>query len=358
MPHWFDGGLAYPWSEPAAQKMYDTLVVTISEPNNIDRYYRMSIEGVVAPLNQQNPVDVLWKQALDDVATAGGLARLCNKLQVGRRWPKLRSAAAALLELRPATKKVILSRDVLVLDRERLRELVVELQSDSQAGVVVVRGDQQTGKTYSKHIFLAAAKDRGAQGVWLFPGLIATVRQAIAELFAAYGESPPPPEEGTDSTPTAVYKTVCTELMKVAVTKRRALWIAVDGLGFDSDGARVLDEEILNFFNVFALHLANPPYRQWFRLMLIQYPEGQLPTQWPEELWREDRPTECDVGLEDIAEGIREWSKSNKDATYEQANELAAGIIASVDALPAGGRLRRINDELKRTLKDLGSSGS
>jgi hypothetical protein len=360
MPHWFDDGLPYPWNQSIGQEMFDTLTITISSPGVIDQYYKMSITTSLPSLNLSNPVPLLWKQALEDIATMGGLATFCQKLQEGK-WPKLRELAALLLELRPAIRKQILSRGVLVLDRAPLRDFVSELQEDGELGVIVVRGNAQSGKSHGRHIFLAAAKDRGALPVYLVDGMVATVDDTIDLLFSQYGESRPPLDMRADSTPSAVYATVCSQLLRVAIARGQALWIAVDGLGFDPTGARLLDEEIQNFFDAFALLLLNPRFRQWFRLMLIHYPEGALPTRWPEELWREDRPAATDIAEQHVAAGIREWSETNKLLTDEQVDSLAAGVIESADGpltidQPAAPRLRRINDELRRTLQHLGSA--
>jgi hypothetical protein len=98
MTHWFDDGLPYPWNQSVGQEMFDTLTITISSPGVIDQYYKMSITASLPSLNLSNPVPQLWRQALEDIATMGGLATFCQKLREGN-WPKLRELAARLLDI-------------------------------------------------------------------------------------------------------------------------------------------------------------------------------------------------------------------------------------------------------------------
>ncbi len=50
--------------------------------------------------------------------------------------------------------------------------------------------------------------------------------------------------------------------------------------------------EIREFFDQSALHLFDSAVHEWFRLMLIHYPDGPVPTEWDSELWTDTARTQ------------------------------------------------------------------
>ena len=51
----------------------------------------------------------------------------------------------------------------------------------------------------------------------------------------------------------------------------------------------------------------HPAFRQWFRLMLIHYPEGPVPTKWASEFWVEERTSAEDIKQEHVVTLLQEW---------------------------------------------------
>jgi hypothetical protein len=147
--------------------------------------------------------------------------------------------------------------------------------------------------------------------------------------------------------------------MTIASDKKQQLWVAIDDLGGENepDGAPLLDPQIAAFAGQFVLNMANPAFGQWFRLMLIHYPDGPVPTRWLREVWDEDRPTDADVTEEDVQEYLRDWA-AEQDRTFldDELAALAEQVMAKVDApdspveavLP---RLQRLHDTLTETLR-------
>jgi hypothetical protein len=223
--------------------------------------------------------------------------------------------------------------------------------------VLLVRGSTQSGKSHGRHLLHGAALDRGAVFVYIASGTVATVKHVIERLFSALGalkEIPP-----TYTTDMAGYITVCFKLQDVALQEKKPLWIAVDDLGPGPDGAPLLSTEIREFFDQFALFMMDPSFSTWFRLMLIHYPDGKLPTKWKRDVLTEERTSETDVQQADVAEVLRTWLTTHgRNMVEVELLELAADVIANAEAPlkpgeEASSRLQRINDELSKTLGNL-----
>ncbi len=155
----------------------------------------------------------------------------------------------------------------------------------------------------------------------------------------------------------AWFKKVCLKLQDVARKKQMVTWVVVDDLGEYLEGPR-LDPMIRRFFDQFALSTANPAFSRWFRLVLLDYPDGTVPTKW-RSVWLEDRPDENEVDADVVKEYLLQWAaRAIKQLGEETAIKLAADISTKVAApLPAGHppqpRLKRIHDELEGVLNSL-----
>jgi hypothetical protein len=189
--------------------------------------------------------------------------------------------------------------------------------------------------------------------------MIATVRGAVEYLFERLGAPDQVPQ--TDTTDGAWFEKVCMRLPSVAELRQRRLWIAVDDLGYGPDGASLMDDDIRTFFQELALYLADPATHEWFRLLLINYPDGEVPTGWDDNVWKEDRTLPSAITAGHVAEVMREWL-ADRDLTLldDQIATRSAAVIARADApVPAGDprekqpRVRRIHDEIKVELTEL-----
>jgi hypothetical protein len=258
----------------------------------------------------------------------------------------------------PAAERKIIS-GVPVLDREPLRNLVTTLQSDAAVRVLLVRGAPKTGKTHGRYVFEAAAEDTGAKPVYMYAETVATVDHVVEELFGALGAADEVPPR--DTTSHAWYMTVCRKLGYVAGQKNQRLWVAVDDLGAasDEDGAPLLDPEITRFCGQFVAHMANPAFGRWFRLMLIHYPDGPVPTRWLRDVWREDRPRGDEGDQQDVDDYLRDWAAAQDGKTLpdDERKAWAAKVIAQVDAPPPEQanlpRLQRLHDKLAEILREI-----
>jgi len=270
--------------------------------------------------------------------------------------------------------KQILSDDLLILDRVPLREKLERLESDSSLKkVLVVRGDAKSGKSHGRFLFEQVADQNGAVCVYLCESIVGNVEEVIEKLFSAIGAAKEIPAIKT--TPDAWYKTVCNKLQDVAVRKKRQLWIAVDDLGTDADGVPLLDEEIRKFCEQFTLQMIDPAFRKWFRLMLIHYPSGPVPTKWKKEYWEEEQTNAGDIQENHILEFLEMWRASqNRTILEDQSKNLAKSVMSKANESteangnpengePSGNdghtnmaipRLQIIHDQLTQALRELG----
>jgi hypothetical protein len=109
-------------------------------------------------------------------------------------------------------------------------------------------------------LFEAAAREAGAQAVYVGAGMVATVDDLVIQLFSVLKATKKIPEHGS-MTPGAWYRLVCARLLELAVDQKKRLWIAVDDLGMDQDGSRSSTPEILAFCNQFALNMQASQYQ-------------------------------------------------------------------------------------------------
>jgi hypothetical protein len=357
--HPFAGDLPYPWDRPEAMALYDVLRRDVTVANEIVMLVQAAAPGASA-LNQAQAPDGLWRDALTTVALNGGLLALCERLAQDPGRVAVRRAAQAVLDARPAVRRRMDRGGQLVVDRDGLRGYLEELALDSSlVKVLLVRGEPRSGKTWSRLLFERAARDRGAQPVYLRSGMIATVRDAVDKLFATLGA--PELVPATDTTDAAWFRKICIQLPAVAENRRRRLWIAVDDLGHGPDGASLMDDDIRAFFQQLAVNLSDPTTHEWFRLLLINYPDGDVPTGWDDNVWKEDRTVPTAISAEHVAEALREWVADRGLTLLEdQVTARAAAVVARADApVPAGDprerqpRVRRIHDEIKAELADL-----
>lgn len=358
MTHPFFDVSSYPWHRPEAIQLHSLLTTNISVVARIDMLYRESAINPL-PLAINHPPDVIWKEVLENLAGVhGALRKLCNLILANPMFGAIHNVIRLIEKAQPAVDAQIISDDILVLDRVRLREKLKLLDSDAgPIKVLLVRGGPLSGKSHGRYLFERAAWDQCALPVYLCDGLVATVDEVVMHLFSALEALQQIPPRLT--TEDAWYKLVCIKLQEIALSKQRRLWIAIDDLGPARDGGPLLDTEIRKFCEQFALNMLNPVFRQCFRLMLIHYPDGPVPTKWKQDFWTEDRTSDTDVLQQDVENILRSWSVAHDRKMIEdELIKLAGEVVAKAEAPVAQGqkdipRLKRIHDTLTETLKDL-----
>jgi len=349
---------SYPWHRPEAVRLHQVLYQAVTNPNRIDTLYKSSGQNL-PPLALNTSPDEIWKQALEKLTTSGALQRLCQRLQNtgDLQNETIQRAIDDVINAEPAVVKQVLSDSVLVLDRMVLRGQLEKLESDDDPiKVILVRGGPASGKSHGRYLFERMAKDRGAIAVYLCDGIVATVDELVEELFSNLGALEEVPERLT--TESAWYRKVCVKLKEVAMAKETPMWIAVDDLGPAPDGGPLLDTAIREFCEQFALNMMNPAFRQWFRLMLIHYPDTPVPTRWKRDFWTEDRTDSADIKAEHIQAFLRSMLEKRSltildDELAKEANLVIMNADSHSDEQVP--RLRLIHDALVEKLASLGS---
>lgn len=359
MHHPFFENTVYPWKRPEARALYDELVLAIPDPPEIRRRYEYA-GGPLDVINWAQPTRELWHDALKALVRAGRLRDLCQALAGDRTFAKagtLQAAVSAVIDAVSDAERPIVDR-VLVLDRQGLRRKLAELADDqSPRNVLIVRGEQKSGKSRARFPFRALAAERGAAAVYLANGLVATVEEVVAELSAAVGDEEPDVESFT--TDVASYRSICRKLLKCANRNDRRVWVAVDDLGPDADGSPLLDPEIRTFCETFAVMCLNPLFAERFRLLLIHYPAGSVPTTWKDELWTEDKTSEDDITAADVAAFLQSWSEGRPGTLRDdQRAAEVRNIFARCDAADSDDkpRLERLHDAVRESLDRLTDS--
>jgi hypothetical protein len=359
LPHPFGGGIPFPWARPEAQALYDTLSRDVTVSSEIDMLAKTFAPGAAA-LNLGQLPGELWRLALTSISLADGLLALCARLAANQNRLAVAAAAQAVLDARAGAQRRLGRDGRLVVDRDELRAYLGELALEgSTVKVLLVRGDPHTGKSWSRHLFERTARDRGAKPVYLRSGMVATAAEVVLKLFSALGAAERIPK--VDTMPDAWFRQVCLVLPGEAERFGQPLWIAVDDLGTAPDGTPLMDRQIRDFFDQMALTLDDSSTHQWFRLLLIHYPDGEVPTRWAQDIWKEDRTQPEHVTAEHVADVLREWRADHARTLLDDEIVTASQqVIARADAplppldpraqLP---RLRRIHDEVQAELARL-----
>lgn len=354
MPHPFFDAPTYPWHLAAAQALHRALYQGQPTYARIVLAYQACGPNL-PPLNQTS-ADIVWKDALDVLASAQLLRKLCEVILAS---PELRAAHDRVREvesLPDPLQEPLLAQDIVFVDRKRLRsELTKVSATNSPHRVLLVRGPSGSGKTWSQNLVADLTTALGCTCVYVFAGVVSTVEEVVEQLFTALGDGGAvPPQLETED---AWFRKVCVKLQDLAQRKSTTVWVVADDIGEYPDGPR-LDPRIRRFFDQFALAMANPAFARWFRLVLLDYPDGKVPTRW-RSFWVEDRPAIEDVTEEPVKEFLLGWARRNKkQLEAEKATAFAAEILqkASIEPdpqAPPRPRLQRINDELSTVLQRL-----
>lgn len=349
MRHPYFDALDWPGSRADAQEFEKALLSGFSNAKEIKNIYRKVADDLV-PLTDNQAPPLIWAEALHNIVASGKLEAFCQLLRAqGPKNAAFQQRLDAVFNATSAIERRLLLSGVPVVDRDPLRaQIALLLAKDSPVGVLLSRGNPKSGKTWGRWLFQDAAEEAGATPIYVGKDLVFTLDDVINELFSTIGGVPSQLRASKATTPNAWYLLICQQLLKVANTKRARLWIAADDLG-------LIDVEILEFFNQFALMLQAPQYRERFRLMLIHYPEG-TPTRWPAVIWRADTAVADDIKEDQIIDFLRGWSEERgKVIVEEQLKSLSNQLITQLDAplppAPAGApeppevpRLQRLFD--------------
>jgi len=356
VPHPIFDSLSYPWARLEADALHQSLVAVIDGKNEILALF-VKAGGLAGAVNRDQSPSDLWHDVLDRVTKAGHLQLMLEKLrEVSADNAAFQTAVQAVFDAAPVAEAQVYGSGPVVLDRDPLRTKLSSLEADTlPLNVLVVRGETKTGKSYGRHLFERVARSRGAKVAYLWSGNAPSLDAALEELFLALGVDEVP--EPGDTTDTAWYQEILRDLRRAAGKAGSSLWVTVDDLGNGPDGVPLIDSAVRAFCDQFALNLLNPVFAERFRLMLIHYPNGPVPTRWPSELWVEDVARAEAIEESHVQAYLAAWAAARGRVLHDsELTALAAEIIATGEAEPGPNgpcRLERLLAAMTDALQGL-----
>lgn len=352
MPNPFFDGIRIPWTRDEVRALHKALYTTptLQTRTAIMRFYVLAGDDL-EPLKEDSP-RTMWGEALDKLATARRLEEFCRLLLQDNAYVAIHDAIRAVQSAKDATEHVVLSDDRLFLDRQQLRDKLQRLMKSRTRRVLLVRGARNCGKTWTQYMVADLADSRGEMCIYLNEDNVRNRSGLFEHLFLTIGGAGAKWPEQTE-TEEAWYQRVCTNLIPHA-EKKGPWWIVVDDLGIGDDGPH-FDPEIKNFFDQFALAMKNPAFAQWFRLILIDYPEGRLPTRWS-DFWEEDRPDPAHLDDKAISRFVLDWAqRQNKQLGPDDADRFAKQVLTAVETAADSekSRLQSVHDAIVQALNKL-----
>lgn len=346
--HPFFDAVSYPFGTHEADSLHVALYRVVTAQARIDHLYQRS-GGVGTPYTAQS-AELAWREVLKALCAEGRLKHFCDTVFDDPQMVTVQPAITALRDLKSASRKAVQVRGPTFIGRKNLRYELERLISKEIDGVLLVRGASGSGKSWSQKLIRNVSEELGVRNLYLFAGQVFTLEDVFDQLFTTLGGGAAPPKLGSES---AWFANVCLKLQNAAQTSKAKLWIVVDDLGHD-DAGPLLDPKILDFFKHFGLNMANPAFAEWFRLILLDYPDEPPPTRWT-IAFGEDRPDQNEVDATLIKDYITTWAETkDKKLGAERADELAGDIVAKANTVSsAQTRLAHVRAELEGVLRTL-----
>lgn len=223
-----------------------------------------------------------WAAILDFAAKQRELGNLLNSVESNLRLaPKdaemrttierVRQVALAGGSLSPM--RLLLSGDRPFLGRTTLRGFVSELRNwDSAASILVVRGEPDSGRTETQ-ILLHEGRDRTREKFVLLHEMI-PLNSTLRVIWKEAGVPGTAPSAGQEplTTESAMLLDFWTDVKDALETNDRFLWVLVDDL--DKGPGRIAVRALAE---VLAIRFKDVSFQRRIRLVLLGYPEPQLP---------------------------------------------------------------------------------
>src|SRR3954451_12064375 len=160
--------MTWPASRADAQELQDALGKLVTNSGAIENLYERAGDHLAA-LNTNQGADLIWGEALRNLAASGRLKAFFEVLRTrGPQADAFKKKVDAVFDATAEFEQPVLSSGVLVIDRTALRaQIALLVARDSPASVLLVRGAPKSGKTHGYYLFEAAAKEAGAEAVYI-----------------------------------------------------------------------------------------------------------------------------------------------------------------------------------------------
>jgi hypothetical protein len=240
-----------------------------------------------------------WGAILDFAARTLALEALLDSAESAlRQPPKDAESRTAIMRVREVTQangslspvRLLLSGDRPFLGRGMLRELVPELRNwSSSASILVVRGERDSGRTETQ-LLLDEGRDAAREKFVLLDELmpLESTLRAIWKSAGAAGTAPALGQEPL-TTESATLLDFWTDVKEALETNDRCLWVLFDDL--DKGAGRIA---VRTLAEVLAIRLKDVSFQRRIRLVLLGYPDPQLPAKVVAALVRNDATDQID----------------------------------------------------------------
>ena len=240
-----------------------------------------------------------WAAILDFAARTLELEALLNSAeQKLRPAPKDADVRNAIERVRQVTAangslspmRLLLSGDRPFLGRTSLRELMSELRNwNSSASILVVRGERDSGRTETQ-LLLDEGRDAAREKFVLLDEMM-PLESTFRAIWKNAGAAGPVPSLGQEplTTESAMLMDFWTDVKDALETNDRCLWVLFDDL--DKGAGRI---EVRTLAEVLAIRLKDVSFQRRLRLVMLGYPEPQLPGKVVAALVRNDTTDNID----------------------------------------------------------------
>jgi hypothetical protein len=244
--------------------------------------------------------------------------------------------------------RLLLSGGRPFLGRTTLRGLVSELRNwNSPASILVVRGQPDSGRTETQ-LLLAEGRDPAREKFVLLDELmpLESTLRAIWKNAGALGNAPSPGQEPL-TTESAMLMDFWTDVKEALETNDRWLWVLFDDL--DKGAGRIAVRALAE---VLAIRLKDLSFQRRIRLVMLGYPDPQLPAKVTGTLVRNDTTDAIDDSHVRAFVDFCAKVEGKKLADIETAtSDICAKAKAKTsDAVPY---LEALNGELRAWFKEL-----
>jgi hypothetical protein len=292
-----------------------------------------------------------WAAILDFAARLLELENLLNSVERNLRpVPKdadmrtaidrVRQVALAGGSLSPM--RLLLSGDRPFLGRTTLRGFISELRNwDSPASILVVRGEPDSGRTETQ-ILLDEGRDRTREKFVLLHELL-PLNSALRVIWREAGVPGPEPSAGQEplTTESATLFDFWTDVKIALETNDRFLWVLVDDL--DKGPGRI---PVRALAEVLAIRFKDVSFQRRIRLVLLGYPEPQLPPKVGAMFVRNDTTEMID---DSHVRAFIDFCAKAKGKTLSDTAAAAGDICAKANAMTSDvvPYLEALNGELR-----------
>jgi hypothetical protein len=334
---------------PEARELEKALGAQFFDPTEILKI----AQGAGLPLGAFNPnvaTSKLWADVLDAASAQQTLPDLVTRLEEEKLNARVTKAIARVRDVEKAGGSLQPTRLLLdggrpFLGRSNLRAVLPELKGWGAASILVVRGAADSGRTET-HVFLA---DRTTDKL-VFVDESRPLKSSMHDIWKAAGAHGPVPADDAEAltTESAALGDYWTDVKEALESANRRLWVVIDDL---DKGAGRLEVRILA--DVLATRLKDVTFQKRLRLVLIGYPEAELPEKVSPALVREDKTDDLLDETHVMAFFDYCLSATGKQLSDDRG-QLAKKVCDAARARPKLSFVEALNLELSSWYRGLG----